>query len=430
MTSYSFKKVPLLLAFLLLGGCSSVAQGVTEAVLEHQETKEDTRLCEIEGRAFDGVWKSLNTQSHNTPKVTKVLMVHGISSHVPGYSNRFQKKLYEKLGLSVSDAEVKTIALQSDDVPWKKGETRTLGTLRVTRHLNEDRSKQLIFYELTWSPITDKQKESLEKDSTNNEGLARADFNGSLKGFLNETMPDLLIYNGNGYQKVTVSVAESVCWMLGDTWDGLPKKGAHTCKKWPSSTFQNLGADDHFFVTHSLGSRITIDTIQNFSTSTRYDGHTSMERKIRNIVRDKEFTVFMMANQLPLLQMGRDAPEVSNALNDYCLPQGKFYDRRVMRKMNVVAFSDPNDLLSYPIPMDFAKNQIDSRICPSVTNVSLNIAEQKNLFDTLSFANPLTAHRGYMEDDRVVELIANGIKRGEEGGGIGRRCRWLESVDF
>ncbi|MDD3029462.1 MAG: hypothetical protein PHS57_04180 [Alphaproteobacteria bacterium] len=429
MPSCSHKVVFLfavLLGSVLLAGCSSIARGVTEAVLEQGTDKKDLRQCEIDGPAFDGLSASLDKQTPQSPETTKVLMVHGISNHVPGYSNRFQKKLYEELGLSVMDSTVKTIQLDSKDFTKENG--LTLGTLRVTRHVDPKKTHELIFYELTWSPITSQQKEGLESDSTNNDGLARASLNDSLKNFINTTVPDLLIYNGNGYRDITLSVFQSVCWMLSNTWDDLPGNGRHRCEDWPDSVFSNLAANDHFFVTHSLGSRITIDTIQNFSTDKNPESESPLARKVRDIIRDKDFTVFMMANQLPLLQMGRDRPNATGARRDYCSPQGKFFDRRVMRKMTIVAISDPNDILSYPIPTDFTEKQIDSRICPSVTNVSLNIAEQKDLFDTASFANPLTAHSGYMDDDRVIKLIARGLRRDNLSPLIAKRCRWSETT--
>lgn len=418
----------LLAAAFLLGGCSSIARGVAEAVLDGKGEDVDTRQCEIEGPAFGGVRQSLEAQSPQSPKITKVLMVHGISSHLPGYSSRFQKKLYDDLGLTVTDAAVKNITLDSDTVKWNKDEPRTLGTLRITRHANAENTRHLIFYELTWSPITDPQKQSLAADSANNEGLPRATLNGSLKSFMNTTVPDLLIYSGNGYDRITTSVTESVCWMLADDWDGLPESGAHQCEKWPNSTFSSVAADDNFFVTHSLGSRITIDTIQNFASVNKKD--TSRNRlKIQEDVRKKEFTVFMMANQLPLLQMGRDTPAVAAEEKTYCEADGKKSVERIMRRMNIIAFSDPNDTLSYPVPLDFTANSIDSRICPAVTNVSLNVAYQKSLFDAASFANPLTAHSGYMEDDRVIDLIANGIRENNVSPLIESRCKWLETKD-
>lgn len=417
-----------LISPLMLGGCSSITRGVTEAVMNDRDEK-DTRQCEIEGPAFGGVRQSLEAQSPQSPTVTKVLMVHGISSHVPGYSSRFQKKLYEELGLSVMDSTVKTITLDSNAIQWGKDESHTLGTLRVTRHTDAENTRQLIFYELTWSPITDPQKRPLEEDSANNEGLARASINKSLKSFMNSTVPDLLIYNGNGYDKITESVAQSVCWMLGDDWDKLPENGAYQCEQWPHTTYDHLIEDDHFFVTHSLGSRITIDTIHRFIDTNKKENQPDKARR-KKVAEGKEFTVFMMANQLPLLQAGRDMPSVSAEEKTYCAVEGGKAAERIMRRMNIVAFSDPNDILSYPVPLDFASSSIDSRICPSITNVSLNVAQEKSLFDAASFANPLTAHNGYMEDERVIDLVANGIRRSRISPLIGEKCQWLETREL
>lgn len=438
MTNLNFKNLALIALTIsilpLISGCSSIAKGVTEAVLSEEKGETvDKRLCEIEGPSFEGIQSSLGQQRPGSPKITKVLMVHGISNHVPGYSSRLQKGLYEKLGLTKTETQIKTIALDNASIKWDKDEPHTLGTLRVTRHTDDNHTRELLFYELTWSPISDIQKERLSFDSANNEGLPRATLNGSLKSFMNATVPDLLIYNGNGYERITTSVKESVCWMLGNNWGDLPEDGAHQCSTWKGSTFANLAVDDHFFITHSLGSRITIDTIQNFGNiAPEYSNpdDEKIQRKISDEIRNKDFTVFMMANQLPLLQMGRDAPEIAGEEKTYCSTSATKADERIMRKMGIVAFSDPNDILSYPVPMHFTSTGIDSRICPSVTNVSLNIAEQKSLFDAASFANPMTAHSGYMEDDRVIELIANGIGDGQASPLIQKSCRWLEITAF
>ena len=425
MRSISFNLAVVALA-LALSGCSSIARGVTEAVLDNSKTV-DTRQCEISGPSFTGVRQGLDDEASNAASVTKVLMVHGISSHLPGYSSRFQKKLYAELGLDITDAEVKTITLDSSRINWGAREPHQLGTLQITRHTDRESKRQLVFYELTWSPITEVQKQALLADTANNEGLPRASINMSLKEFMNSAVPDLLIYNGNGYERITEAVAQSVCWMLGNDWASLPQGGTHSCDKWAGTTYASLKPDRHYFVTHSLGSRITIDTIHNFvMDSQRRSGDVTF-RQMAPTIRDKEFSVFMMANQLPLLQLGREAPAVSNEEAAYCTAQGRLASRRIMQRMNIVAFSDPNDLLSYPVPADFAAHSIDSRICPGVTNVSLNIAEQKNLFDAASFANPMTAHSAYMEDDRVVSLIANGIARDHVAPLISQRCKWLET---
>ena len=414
----------LLPLFLLpLPGCSSIAKGVTEAVLEQKE--EDRRQCEIAGPEFDGVVQSLQAQIEHPKKVTKVLMVHGISTHLPGYSIRFQKKLYETLALNKTDQDVKTIKLDSDEIKWGE-QDHVLGELNITRHMNDSETQELIFYELTWSPITTPQKETLAADSANMEGLPRSDLNGSLKSFMNATVPDMLIYNGNGYEKITKAIEESVCWMIADDWSDLPESGAHLCAAWKDSKFSSIAKDDHFFVTHSLGSRITIDTIQNFASRNTTPNQNLSQSEVAQKVREKEFTVFMMANQLPLLQMGRAAPDAPAKQDAYCSADGKYGDERVMKKMNIVAFSDPNDILSYPISVNFAQEYIDSRICPSVVNISLNIAPEKDVFGTFSFANPALAHNGYIEDDRVINLIANGMHRNTPSLLIEKSCKWME----
>lgn len=74
--------------------------------------------------------------------------------------------------------------------------------------MNDEQTRELIFYELTWSPITTPQKEALAADSANTEGLPRSNLNGSLKSFMNATVPDMLIYNGNGYEKITKAIED------------------------------------------------------------------------------------------------------------------------------------------------------------------------------------------------------------------------------
>lgn len=50
------------------------------------------------------------------------------------------------------------------------------------------------------------------------------------------------------------------------------------------------------------------------------------------------------------------------------------------------------------------------------------------LFGFGEFANPAEAHGGYDHDERVIELIANGIGNPETSRVIRERCIWLETV--
>ncbi|NOY83871.1 MAG: hypothetical protein GXO96_03425 [Nitrospirae bacterium] len=136
-------------------------------------------------------------------------------------------------------------------------------------------------------------------------------------------------------------------------------------------------------------------------------------------------TIFMLSNQLPLLQLGRSLPEVVNEHEKYCASQGSHYSQRFANQTHIVAFSDPNDMLSYSIPEGFKDKYLDSRMCTTVSNVILNVA---NVVDVFGFdiANPIEAHLGYDHDDRVVALIAHGLSNQNMAPVIKERCNWTE----
>ncbi|WP_435640959.1 hypothetical protein [Micavibrio aeruginosavorus] len=175
------KKLFLCLALcsltLPLTGCSSIAKGVTEAIMEDKGKTEDTRICEIGGPAFAGVENSVAQKAtENAPGVTKVLMVHGISKHLPGYSARFRDKLIGALGLDSMDPTIKEITMSSAE---KDGDGA--GILRISRHFSSANNRELLFYELTWSSIGDADKEVIAFDDSEAYTYRRAGLNKTLK---------------------------------------------------------------------------------------------------------------------------------------------------------------------------------------------------------------------------------------------------------
>jgi hypothetical protein len=181
------KKSFLLLSLsIVLCGCASFGKGVAEAFLEKSDT-EDTRLCEVRGNSFAGIASGL-AKSHGK---TKVLMVHGVGDRLPGYSTEFMGKLSNELKLTSKSSAYKDVQLMSFSDPEKK-----LGNLRVTRLQNENSSKELWFYELTWSEITRDQKALLAFDNSGEYSFRRVEVNDMLKKFSNDTGPDPIIYLG------------------------------------------------------------------------------------------------------------------------------------------------------------------------------------------------------------------------------------------
>ena len=108
--------------------------------------------------------------------------------------------------------------------------------------------------------------------------------------------------------------------------------------------------------------------------------------------------------------------------------EGQKNQDRVFKETKIIAFSDPNDLLSYGITQDFVNNYIDSRICPSVTNIDINIADIISAFG-VGVVNPVTAHTEYDNDPRVIEIISKGIANIKEDPYLNKKCtfRYLKN---
>ena len=128
----------------------------------------------------------------------------------------------------------------------------------------------------------------------------------------------------------------------------------------------------------------------------------TLSTKAIQALQNKRIPIFMLSNQLPMLQLGRELPEVAGQEASYCDPKGANYKKRMLSETEIIAFSDPNDLLSYGIPPGFAEKYIDSRLCARITNVNINIAKIMDAFGMTDLANPMQAHVGYDTDDRVV----------------------------
>ncbi|MGR8941119.1 MAG: hypothetical protein ACU83P_05965 [Gammaproteobacteria bacterium] len=410
---------------LVLSGCASLGKGVTEAILEKSES-EDTRVCQVWGKPFAGIDASLAKSKGKT----KVLFVHGVGDHIPGYTTEFLEKLAKQLSLNARTEKQKNIQLSAPLLPGKK-----LGTLRITHLLNEEEGRELTFYELTWSEITREEKALLDFDNSGEYEFRRAKVNDMLKKFSNDTGPDPIIYLGKSREAILASFGQSFCWMASGDWEDLPGSGEHVCSGLNDSAVDHVANDDYVVISHSLGSRITIDGWQRIAhllaNQAKYSDPSRgvvVTQKTIEAFQNKHIPIFMLSNQLPMLQLGRELPEVAGQYASYCEPDGANYQKRMVSKTSLIAFSDPNDLLSYGIPPGFSDKYLDSRLCADITNVNINVAKVVDAFGISDLANPLEAHVGYDQDDRVIALIAHGIGTPQASPLIKQRCEFTKTV--
>jgi len=420
--AYKIKFIVLwIFLIFLLEGCASIGEGIVQGLMDDSQEK-DTRACRIWSGGFDGI----NASIDKTEGKTKVLMVHGVGHHIPGYSTILIENLMRELELPVMAMPYKELTLSDVEAPSKN-----LGNLRLTRLLNKDQTRELLFYELTWSSISKPEKEVLAYDNSGEQTFRRADFNAKLRIFSNDAIADPMIYLGEKQEVIQKSVGQSYCWMISHEWDDFPFDTHKPCGLTAPRLFENAKKDDFIFISHSLGSRITIDALERI---TRLLNDKSVQtkfpqvEKLHHVLQDKEITIFMLSNQLPLLQLGRKLPDILDKEEDYCRPNGIHYEDRLANETHIVAFSDPNDFLSYTIPTGYRNKYLDSRMCAEISNISLNIAYVVDVFGFNEFASPLEAHTGYDHDERVIALIAHGLSEHDTAPIIKERCDWVEVI--
>ena len=259
--------IAVLLALLPLAGCESFGRGVTQAVLEGSDgDTQDTRNCEVEGRPFTGIEPYLAKQDKLPPygetvgdrPEVKVLYVHGIGTHVPGDGTTLRQTLAKSLGLDIRAPRPKRIVIASPSFP-----NQNLGEINVTRLTDGERRRDLLFYELTWSPITQPDKDLIAFDKEQDYVLRRAALNQAMRTFVNDVAPDPLAYAGQKREPILVAVTQSICWVVSRSWSELPEltEGQYCGADLPG-VGSRVAVDDFVIVSHSLGSRAVIDAMQ------------------------------------------------------------------------------------------------------------------------------------------------------------------------
>jgi hypothetical protein len=415
----------------LVAGCASFGEGLGRALFSRLggDPGVDNRACEITGAGFDGILVALEGQDGQPPigsvpaadrSVVKVVMVHGIGSHQPGYSGRTVANLTTAMGLDAASPRVKSVDLADPQFP-----DEVLGTLTAKRFSHAALEREVVFYELTWSRISDRAREALRFDSSEIHTRHRERLNQIGKAFANDVLVDPLVYVGAGRERILAAVRQSVCWTYSTDWDSFPE-GTESCRQDDPRFGSRLEQDRFYFVTHSLGSRIVLDALETTAESMYAQRATNpYSAPFTAALQNHVTTVFMLANQLPLLQAGFAPVPVTGQIPAFCDPAGARYDRRFLAGTRLVAFSDPNDLLSFPVPEDFIQYGVDSRLCPTVVNVTVNIARVSRLLGDDGFANPVTAHTEYNNDDRVIGIMTGGLGRPQTPELVTERCNWV-----
>lgn len=222
----------------------------------------------------------------------------------------------------------------------------------------------------------------------------RAKLNETMKShIMNACLTDALIYAGSFGAFIRASLRDGLASVLGDE---APLEG-----------------DGLVFISESLGSKVLYDVL----TQILNEEGVKANKVAEKLRATRQF--YMFANQLPILDLTaisapekdvrvRGAPRTSfeNLVQRVLIeraktpkpaagPSGMVFD-----SLHVVAFTDPNDLLSYRMPQWYFGGREDVLITNVLTSNS------PILFGLVE--NPAPAHTGYRENPDAMTLLICG----------------------
>lgn len=328
----------------------------------------------------------------------KVLWTHGMCTHPSSWVDDRMKRLAASIGGTAQTVSVRSVGSHG-------------ATLRTDRIALQSTTIDVMF--LTWSPLTTPYKAALAYDHSKHYGgdfpYARATMNRELKrGLINDCMTDVVVYGGPNGVNIRHAAQEAVCESMGGRVEGT------TCNVPAGSAPAALA-----FVTESLGSKLLFDAIMEvWTVAEKSADKTAVDRVAKGLAATR--MMYMVANQLPLLDAAgtetagalwdaspRQPATRGNTRNVFDLfSRARLTTDRTIEPMTVVAFSDPNDLLSYRIvPGHLDGNLKDFRI------VNVIVSNDKTYFDFIE--RPDTAHCGYTWNPHVFGMLAKGYHAGK-----------------
>jgi hypothetical protein len=301
-----------------------------------------------------------------------VLLVHGMCTHDTGWAER----QIDRITGIVEDHAPTPAATAAPGVEVVE-RTRRLagGTVR--------------FHALVWSPLTAGLKRQLDFDMTGTPtdctaaGACkpkRAALNGYVKdNLLNDCLSDAVIYQGESHVAIRDAMVRTISQVLEND---------------PASEAPLV------VVAESLGSKMLFDALSAMLESWQPQTRALGQQAARRLG-----LLFMTGNQLPILGLAEQrtiAPQ--DALQRFLDLRRRQPNRRAdtLQRLAVVAFTDPNDLLSYRLlPARYT--------APDVAVADVLVSNDSTWLGLIE--NPMTAHLDYLANPDVGTMIACGQPR-------------------
>lgn len=373
---------------------------VASAGFTQYSTPYSTPIVEKPGDGDAGTFDGLLDLAEGLPpsSIVRVLWTHGMCTHPPSWIDDRVKRLVDAIG-----GTTKTVSLRPVGSRGASMRTERIST----------RGKTIDVMFLTWSPLTASYKAALAYDQSTIDGgdlpYTRATLNRELKrGLVNDCLTDVVVYGGPNGNEIRQAMNEAVCEALGGRFDG------GNCNVSPGDSPAALA-----LVTESLGSKLLFDAVlHTWNAAKDSPDKTAINRLANSLAATR--VMYMLSNQVPLLdaagwvamdrimESGSVPPRMRTSAGDVfgLLSRARSLAPLVTRPITVVAFSDPNDLLSYRIvPQHLSEDMKEFRV------INVLVSNDTTYFGYVE--RPDTAHCGYPWNPYVFGMLAKGYRAGK-----------------
>src|SRR5438067_11294750 len=298
----------------------------------------------------------------DTARPVDVILVHGICTHDTSWAD---KAIDQVAGIVDTHAPPAKAAAG--------------GGIQVVESTRQVAGGTVRFHAIVWSALTANLKHQLDYDNTGTPTDCavdtvckpqRAKYNGIVKDWLlNDCLSDAMIYEGVSHEAIRDAMVDTLSRVI----EANPND-----------------AGTLVVVAQSLGSKILFDALSAMLESNQPHTQAMGQQEARRLG-----LIFMAGNQMPILGLAEQSM-VARAMPAQDALQ-RFLDLRrrqaapragTVSRLGVVAFTDPNDLLSYRLlPARYA--------APDVAVADVLVSNARNWLGLLE--NPLTAHMNYLD---------------------------------
>jgi hypothetical protein len=317
-----------------------------------------------------------------------VLLVHGMCTHDASWATETVQQLSGALAANLPPPAPAARAQAAPGAPQ----------IEIIPAVVPAADGAIRFQSLIWSPLTTPLKQQLCYDQSSKSPICqgsppytpqRASINAKVKDLLmDDCLPDALIYQGVARGQIQQRMREAVMRATAGAAPDAPL----------------------VVISESLGSKILFDTLSSMldERSAAPDARRAADAAQQTL--DRMAYLVMAANQIPILGLADQGLPLE--IGRRALPQDslqRVLERRGARLaaapgaalsgLTLVAFTDPNDLLSYTL----LKEKYER---PGVAVHNELVSNGRTWFGALE--NPVEAHVGYLDNPDVGRLIACG----------------------